>query len=53
MLCHLSKKIGAVDVIMSIKTHLKGAFGSNGFLDLSFFSWKKYGMMYKNGLDLF
>ena len=27
---------GAVDGIISIKTHLKGAFGFNGSLDLAF-----------------
>ena len=28
--------LGAVDGIISIKTHLKGAFGFNGSLDLAF-----------------
>ena len=47
------KHFRAVDGIMSINTHLKGAFGFNGFLDLAFFSWKKSGMMCKKGLYLF
>ena len=32
----LFKRLGAVDGIISIKTHLKGAFGFIGFLDLAF-----------------
>ena len=32
----LAKLLGAVDGIISIKTHLKGAFGFSGFLDLAF-----------------
>ena len=31
------KLLDAVDEIMSIKTHLKGAFGLSGILDLVFF----------------
>ena len=32
----LVRLLGAVDGIISIKTHLKGAFGFNGSLDLAF-----------------
>ena len=32
----LVKKIGAVDEIISIKTHLKGDFGLSEILDLAF-----------------
>ena len=32
----LVKTFGAVDGIMSIKTHMKGDFGFSGFLDLAF-----------------
>ena len=32
----LVKHFGAVDGIMAIKTHLKGAFGFSRFLDLAF-----------------
>ena len=32
----LVKLLGAVDVIISIKTHLKDPFGSSGILDLAF-----------------
>ena len=32
----LVRILGAVDVIISIKTHLKGAFGFSGILDLAF-----------------
>ena len=32
----LVKLLGAVDRIISIKTHLKGAFGLSGILDLAF-----------------
>ena len=31
------KRFGAVDGVIYIKTHLKGASGFSGFLDLSFF----------------
>ena len=30
------KRFGAIDGIIAIKPHLKGAFGFNGFLDLEF-----------------
>ena len=36
----LVKRFGAVSGIISIKTHLKGAFGFNGFLELAFFHWR-------------
>ena len=32
----LVKRLDAVDGIISIKTHLKGAFGLSGILDLAF-----------------
>ena len=32
----LVRLLGAVDGIISIKTHLKGAFGYSGILDLAF-----------------
>ena len=32
----LVRLLGAVDGIISIKTHLKGAFGFSGILDLAF-----------------
>ena len=32
----LVKRLGAVDGIVSIKTHLKGDFGFSGILDLAF-----------------
>ena len=32
----LVRLLGSVDGIISIKTHLKGAFGINGSLDLAF-----------------
>ena len=32
----LVKKFGAVDGIMSIKTHFKGDFGFNGILNIAF-----------------
>ena len=34
----LVKLLGAVDGIISIETHLKGAFGLRGILDLAFLS---------------
>ena len=43
----LVKILGAVDGTISIKTHLKGAFGLSGILDLAFFSLKKFDMMCK------
>ena len=49
----LVKILGAVDGIILIKTHLKGAFKSSGILDLAFFSLKKFNIMCKKGLDLF
>ena len=48
----LIKTVGAVDGIMYIKTHLRGAFGISRFLDIAFFSWNKSGMMCKKGMDL-
>ena len=43
----------AVDVIMSIKPHLKGALGFSGFYTLPFCSWKKSGTMCRKVLDQF
>ena len=47
------KLLGAIDGIISIKPHLKGDFGFNGFLDLAFFSWNISGIICKKGLDIF
>ena len=49
----LVRLLGAVDGIIYIKTHLKGAFGFSGILDLDFFSLKKFDMRCKKGLDIF
>ena len=49
----LVKLLDAVDGIIFIKTHLKGAFGLSGILDLAFFSLKKFYMVCKKGLDIF
>ena len=35
-MCSLVKRLGAVDGTISIKTHLKGAFGLSGIFDLAF-----------------
>ena len=46
------KILDAVDGIMSIKTHLKGAFGLSGILDRDFLFIGKFGMMCKKDMDL-
>ena len=48
----LVKQFGAVDGIISTKTHLKSAFAFNGFLDLEFVFIEEIDMMCKKGLDL-
>ena len=40
--CVTYQTFGAVDGIISIKTHLKGDFGFSGILDLDFYSLKKF-----------
>ena len=49
----LVRLLGAVDVIISIKTHLKGAFGFSVILDLAFLFIEEIFMKCKKGLDLF
>ena len=46
------QKIGAVAGIISMKTHLKGAFGFGGFWNLAFLLSKKSDMIYKKSLDI-
>ena len=48
----LVKRFGAVDGIISVKNQSKGDFGFSGFLEVEFFSFNKFGMMCKKGLDL-
>ena len=49
----LVKNFGDVDGIISIKTHLKGAFEFNGFLDLAFLFMEEIWHDLKKGLDIF
>ena len=49
----LVKILGAVDGTISIKTHLKGAFGLSGILDLAFLFIEAIWHNVQKGLDLF
>ena len=47
------KLLGGVDGIIPVKTHLKGAFGFSGILDLAFSFIEEIWYDVQKGLDIF